>query len=434
MTIMGVEPITNQKISVDVIENRVIKTKRKRITVVGLGYVGLSMAVLLSDKHQVFALDVMEQKIDLIKKRVSPIKEEDLSTHLKSRSHLLEATMDKEKAFREADYVIVCTPTNYDPEKNAFDTSSVEQVVREVRSENPDAVIVIKSTVPVGFTRKLLKQYDTWNIIFSPEFLREGHALYDNLYPNRIIVGYQTGHKDAYKAAFQFAELLRQGARLPSVPVLLTGTREAESIKLFANTYLALRVGFFNELDSYAESRGLDVNQIIEGICMDHRIGEGYNNPSFGYGGYCLPKDTKQLLANYSDIPQDIVGAVVAANETRKDFIVNRILFRLKKIKESGKSMKNNVVGIYRLTMKMNSDNFRESSVLDVMERLEQFGVELLIYEPMLGEQTCYGNYRAEPDLEQFKERCCMIVANRYDTALKDVENKVYTRDLYHCD
>ncbi|CUX29250.1 nucleotide sugar dehydrogenase [Clostridium sp. C105KSO13] len=393
-----------------------------KIVVAGIGYVGLSNAVLLSQNHEVYAYDISEERANLINERKSPLQDKEIEEYLEHRKLNLRAGSTLDGELQAADYVIIATPTNYDPDKNYFDTSSVETVIEQVLSANAEAVIVIKSTVPVGYTERMLDKYGRHNFLFSPEFLREGQALYDNLYPSRIVVGAPKGNIELHKKAQEFAELLEEGAIKEKIAVLITDTTEAEAIKLFANTYLALRVAYFNELDTYAETKGLDTRQIIEGIGLDPRIGNHYNNPSFGYGGYCLPKDTKQLLANYNDVPNDIMTAIVEANRTRKDFISTQILKRNPR-----------TVGVYRLTMKANSDNFRHSSIQGVMKRLKGEGVRVIVHEPTIQEKEFYHS-EVINDLQEFKNQADVIIANRYDKVLNDVKEKVYTRDIFYRD
>lgn len=393
-----------------------------KIIVAGMGYVGLSNAVLLAQNNEVYAYDIMKQRVDMVNSHISPIKDREIEEYLKSKELNLRCGTDLEPELDGAEYVIISTPTNYDPEKNYFDTSSVEDVIQKVLAGHSDITIVVKSTVPVGYTEGLVKKYPRGRFLFSPEFLREGHALYDNLYPSRIVVGAPKESDELHKKAKEFAEVLKGGAIKKDVPMLLPNATEAEAIKLFANTYLALRVSYFNELDTYAEMKGLDSKQIIEGIGLDPRIGTHYNNPSFGYGGYCLPKDTKQLLANYQDVPNEIMGAIVEANRTRKDFIASQVLKQNPKI-----------VGVYRLAMKFNSDNFRQSSIQGVMKRLRGEGIDIIIYEPTIQEEK-FQKYEVVNDIEHFKRLSDMIIANRYNSELDDVKEKVYTRDIFFRD
>ena len=392
------------------------------IAVAGTGYVGLSNSILLSQHNKVYAVDIVQEKVDLINSKKSPIVDKEISEYLAEKTLNLEATTDSEKAYKNADFVIISTPTNYDETKNFFDTSSVEAVIDLVQKYNKEAAVIVKSTVPVGYNDTLLEKYPDMNILFSPEFLREGHALYDNLYPSRIVVSYPKTKPFLKEKAVAFSELLKQGAIKTDIPVLITTCTEAEAIKLFANTYLALRVAYFNELDTYAEVRGLDTASIIKGVCLDPRIGDFYNNPSFGYGGYCLPKDTKQLLANYKDVPNNLIQAIVESNTTRKDFIADQIISRKPK-----------TVGVYRLTMKANSDNFRQSSIQGVMKRIKAKGIEVVIYEPTYKQEDFF-NSKVIRDFEEFKQMSDVIIANRMTDDLLSVKEKVYTRDLYSRD
>lgn len=406
----------------------------KKIVVVGIGYVGLSMAILLAQHNEVIAVDINEKKVEKINRKISPIQDEFIEEYLKNKKLNLKATTNTKEIYNEVDFVIIATPTNYNQETNYFDTSSIEKVVEEVINKNPITIIIIKSTIPIGYTERIREKYKSKNIIFSPEFLRESKALHDNLYPSRIIISVDKNDKKIIEKAKEFSEILKEGAEKKEIKTLLIGFKEAEAIKLFSNTYLALRVSYFNEIDTYADVQSLNTKEIIEGICLDSRIGDYYNNPSFGYGGYCLPKDTKQLLSNYEKIPQNLITAIVNSNNTRKEYIANRILEIAKEITMKNENNKGIIIGIYRLIMKKNSDNFRESSVQDIIKKLKEKNIRVIIYEPLLSEDKEYLESEVINDIEKFKKMSCGILANRYNKILDDVKFKVYTRDFFERD